>query len=149
MKSHAFPIFSFSPFFLFFSFFPFFPFFFFPPVLPPLSECRPGRIVPSAPPLGTPLGWSWSRSCLGLKTKCLGLVSGLVPEGLVYKRIFWSFFPYKFKTVFFFIINTWFVSHLFKRRATQSAMWHNINNNNYCLQLITLSTKIESISSES
>ena len=36
--------------------------------------------------------WEGLGLGLGLKTKCLGLVSGLVPEGLVYKRIFWSFF---------------------------------------------------------
>ena len=90
--------------------------------------------------------WSWSRSRLGLKTKCLGLVSGLVPEGLVYKRIFWSFLKIYNSFIF---IDTCFVSCLFKRRTTQSTMWHNINNDNYCSQLITLSSKIEKISPES
>ena len=49
--TYAYSIFSFSFFFPFFLF-PFFPFFFFSffPFLPPPSECRPGRISPSAPP---------------------------------------------------------------------------------------------------
>ena len=48
---HAFPIFAFSFFFPFSPSFlsPFFLFFFFSPFLPPLPECRPGRIAPSAP----------------------------------------------------------------------------------------------------
>ena len=63
---------------------------------------------------------------------------------------FLEFYPYKYITVLFFIINTCFVSRLFKRRATQSTIWHNINNNNYCLQLIThYQLKIKSISSKS